>query len=198
VIFRLWLTGEVVGEVNRYIIGVGSAGINILNHLSQSKILGADLIAIDTDLQKLHHSKADCSLYLGEEKHRVHELVNNTIGLLTSAYRQASVIYLLAGFGGKTATAAVPILAREAKKRGVTVHLLAVEPMLFEGQAKSGDALTIIDELKGELDSVVRLSNEDMSNLFSDDKPLVKGFSQANEVFARIISEAESVDFSVH
>jgi len=44
----------------------------------------------------------------------------------------------------------------------------------------------------------VRLSNEDMSNLFSDDKPLVKGFSQANEVFARIISEAESVDFSVH
>ena len=70
--------------------------------------------------------------------------------------------------------------------------------MLFEGQAKSGDALTIIDELKGELDSVVRLSNEDMSNLFSDDKPLVKGFSQANEVFARIISEAESVDFSVH
>jgi len=67
-----------------------------------------------------------------------------------------------------------------------------------EGKAKREASSSVLGELREELDTVLSLSNENMSNLFSDDKPLVKGFSQANEVFARIISEAESVDFRVH
>jgi ABC-type uncharacterized transport system fused permease/ATPase subunit len=51
------------------------------------------------------------------------------------------------------------------------------------GITKFDASWVVLDSLKGELGSVVPLSNENLSRLFSDNKQLA-------EVFARIISEA--------
>ena len=180
------------------VIGVGCAGINAVNHMVDSSLSGIDTIAIDSDLQKLHSSKADCSIFIGDQKDSVNALIQDSLDQLLVAYQQATTLIVLVGLGGKTGTVIAPVIAREAKRRGVVVHLFAIEPFEVEGKAKREASSSVLTELREELDTVLSLSNENMSNLFSDDKPLVEGFSQANEVFARIISEAESVDFRVH
>ena len=40
------------------VVGVGGSGCNAINHMIESKIKGVEFMAVNTDAQDLHHSKA--------------------------------------------------------------------------------------------------------------------------------------------
>ena len=40
------------------VVGVGGSGKNAVNHMIESRLEGVEFIAVNTDTQDLHHSKA--------------------------------------------------------------------------------------------------------------------------------------------
>ena len=48
------------------VIGVGGSGANAINHMIDSKITGVEFIAVNTDTQDLHHSKATKKIHIGK------------------------------------------------------------------------------------------------------------------------------------
>lgn len=172
------------------VVGVGCAGINTVDFLVQSGVRSADTIVIDTDLQTLHRSKADCALFIGDQKDQVESLVQQSLDQIQSAYQQADTLIVLTGMGGKTGTVVAPLLAKTAKERGKVVHLFAIEPFAIEGQAKTDLSTGVLDSLRGNLDSVESLSNEDLLSSFSGDQKLVDAFAEVNEVLAELMKRA--------
>ena len=174
-------------------IGVGCAGINTLNHIIGSGLMhDMDSVAIDTDLQKIHSSTADCSIFIGDQKDRIAELVCNAMGQLVLAFRHAENVVVFAGLGGKTGTIAAPMISMEAKRAGAVVHFVAIEPFLVEGRPKLNFSLDTLNQLKGKLDSVVSLSNEDLSKAFSPDDEFANSLSVGHEVLSRVVAALKS------
>src|ERR1700722_10360768 len=48
------------------VIGVGGSGCNAVNHMVDSSLQGVDFIAINTDAQDLHKSKARKKIHIGK------------------------------------------------------------------------------------------------------------------------------------
>src|SRR3989344_6155572 len=48
------------------VVGVGGSGNSAINRMIQSKIRGVEFIAINTDVQALHYSKAAVKLHIGK------------------------------------------------------------------------------------------------------------------------------------
>jgi len=49
------------------VVGVGGAGGAAINRMVESGITGVDFVAINTDAQALHHSKASQKVHIGKE-----------------------------------------------------------------------------------------------------------------------------------
>jgi len=48
------------------VIGNGGSGNNAIDHMINAKVQGVDFIAINTDAQALHHSKAKKKIHIGK------------------------------------------------------------------------------------------------------------------------------------
>jgi len=129
----------------------GCAGITAVNNMVDSSLSDIDTVAIDSDLQKLHSSKADCSIFIGDEKGRIAELMEQAIGDLQQVYQHADTVVLLVGLGGKTGAIAAPLLARSVKDAGKAVHLFAIKPFELEGRAKHEKSMRVLQQLEDQL-----------------------------------------------
>ena len=59
--------GEIESTASIKVIGVGGAGGSALNRMRDAGLAGVEFIAMNTDAQALHNSKADVKVHLGHE-----------------------------------------------------------------------------------------------------------------------------------
>ena len=72
----------------------------------------------------------------------------------------SQVVIILAAIGGKTGSAAAPVIAEIAKEMGILTVCVAITPFSFEGKNKMEQAKGVISVLKDEADSVIVMSNQ--------------------------------------
>src|SRR6266436_9650535 len=64
------MTKQVHSEVESFarirVIGVGGSGGNAVNHMVSTHVQGVDFIAVNTDAQDLHKSKAKRKIHIGK------------------------------------------------------------------------------------------------------------------------------------
>ena len=58
---------EVESTASIKVIGVGGAGGSAVNRMREAGLAGVEFIAMNTDAQALHNSKADRKVYLGKD-----------------------------------------------------------------------------------------------------------------------------------
>ena len=58
---------EVESTASIKVIGVGGAGGSAVNRMREAGLTGVEFIAMNTDAQALHNSKADVKVHLGHE-----------------------------------------------------------------------------------------------------------------------------------
>src|SRR3989338_3588317 len=106
-------------------IGVGGAGNNTINTLTEMGIRGASTIAVNTDAKHLLMTKADKKVLIGKSltkgigaggypevgKNAAIESKNDFRDLL----RDTDLVFVTCGLGGGTGTGALPVLAKFAK-----------------------------------------------------------------------------------
>ena len=152
------------------IMGVGTAGNNIINRIISNGFEKADFWAVNTDVKALEISKAPNKLRIGIETagdlgcgsdpKKGAESANESKVAIKKAFENAKIIFIIAGFGGGTGTGATPIIAKIAKETKVPVIPIVTIPFSFEGKKRQDIALNGIEKLKEQIQDIIVIKDE--------------------------------------
>ncbi|HRH21994.1 MAG TPA: cell division protein FtsZ, partial [bacterium] len=125
------------------VVGVGGSGGSALNRMIECGIKGVDFIAINTDVQALHYSKATKKIHIGKTITRgLGAGMNPELGRqaaeeaqneIREALKDANMVFITCGMGGGTGTGASPIVAEMARDLGALTVAVVTKPFSFEG-----------------------------------------------------------------
>ena len=96
------------------------------------------------------------------------------------------MIFITAGMGGGTGTGASPVIAREAKSRGILTIGIVTLPFLWEGTKQIDKALDGLEALAREVDTLLIINNQRLLEIYPD-MPLLGGFRRADETLSTAV-----------
>jgi cell division protein FtsZ len=174
------------------VFGVGGAGGNAVNNMVASKLEGVEFLVANTDAQALVHSKAEHRLQLGSEltqglgagsRPDVGEAAaEESADDIKRALESSHMVFITAGMGGGTGTGAAPVIAKLAREMGVLTVGVVTKPFSFEGQRRMRIAEEGIDKLKGFVDTLIVIPNQNLFRIANEKTTFAKAFEQADEV----------------
>ena len=172
------------------VVGVGGAGGNAVNHMVESGIEGVQMICANTDEQALDTNLAELKITLGTG-------ISNGLGAggkpevgrdaalddlerIKTLLEGSDMVFVAAGMGGGTGTGAAPIVARAAKEVGALAVAIVTKPMALEFKDDLAEAG--IKELRSEVDSLITIPNQKLSEVYGGDCTMLEAFGHANDV----------------
>ncbi|WP_017471805.1 cell division protein FtsZ [Amphibacillus jilinensis] len=174
------------------VIGVGGGGNNAVNRMIEHGVQGVEFIAVNTDAQALNLSKAEVKIQLGTKLTRgLGAGANPEVGRkaaeeskeqLEEALQGADMIFVTAGMGGGTGTGAAPVIAQVAKEIGALTVGVVTRPFMFEGRKRSTQAVTGIDGLKENVDTLIVIPNDRLLEIIDKNTPMLEAFREADNV----------------
>jgi len=156
--------------VNIKVIGVGGGGGNAVNRMVENGVQGVEFVSINTDMQALNYSQATTKIQIGEKLTKgLGAGANPEIGRkaaeeskdqIAAALANTNMVFITAGMGGGTGTGAAPVVAQIARELGILTVGVVTRPFAFEGKKRLEQALSGIEELNKNVDSLVIIPNE--------------------------------------
>ena len=177
---------------NIKVVGVGGGGNNAVNRMASSDFVNVEFIAINTDAQALHHSKASDKVHIGMEATRGlgagadpnvgKTAAEESIEELKSSLKGADMVFITCGLGGGTGTGAAPVVAQVAKELGALTVGVVTKPFSFEGQQRGKKAQTGYETLAKNVDTLITIPNDRILSIIDRKTPLTDAFSVVDEV----------------
>jgi cell division protein FtsZ len=174
------------------VIGVGGAGGAAINRMVEAGIENVDFIAINTDAQALHHSKAVKKIHIGKEATRgLGSGSDPAVGQLAAeeskdeirqAMEGADMVFVTIGAGGGTGSGAGHVVAQIGKDMGLLVVGFATKPFAFEGEKRRKNAELAIEKLRNAVDTLIIIPNDRLLQTIDRDTPLTEAFKVADDV----------------
>nr|WP_207750669.1 cell division protein FtsZ [Anaeromonas gelatinilytica] len=174
------------------VVGVGGGGNNAVNRMIEEGVKGVNFIAINTDRQALHSSKADTKIQIGEKLTRgLGAGANPDIGKkaaeenrneIQEALEGADMVFITAGMGGGTGTGAAPVVAEVAKELEILTVGVVTKPFMFEGGKRTIHANKGIEDLKTRVDTLVTIPNDRLLQIVEKKTSIVAAFKIADDV----------------
>ncbi len=174
------------------VVGVGGAGSAAVNRMIEAGITGVEFVAVNTDAQALHHSKAETKIHIGKDTTRgLGAGADPTVGQtaaeesleeIRQAIKGADMIFVTIGAGGGTGSGAGHIVARAAKDEGVLVVGIATKPFAFEGEKRRRNAEIAIENLGQHVDTLITIPNDRLLQTIDRSTPLLEAFKVADDV----------------
>ena len=161
------------------VVGVGGAGGNAVQHMSNKGVSGVEFIAANTDAQALAASSAHNVIQIGPSglgagmRPEVgRQLAEQSRSRIEDALRGAHMVFIAAGMGGGTGTGAAPIVAEVAKSMGALTVAVVSKPFSYEGQKCMDVAESGLEELTKHVDSLIVILNEKLEDIYEDESML--------------------------
>jgi len=179
------------------VIGVGGSGSNAISRMIACKIHGVDFVAINTDAQDLHHTKAPERVHIGknltkglgagmnpeigrqaaeENRDEIHEVVKGS-----------DMVFVTCGFGGGTGTGSAPIIAEAAKDSGALTVGVVTKPFSFEGLQRARIAEQGLNQLKERVDTLITIPNDKLLSVIDNKTSLLNAFSVVDDVLRQAV-----------
>ncbi|RUT78150.1 cell division protein FtsZ [Ancylomarina longa] len=176
------------------VIGVGGGGGNAVNYMYQKGIKDVDFVICNTDAQALENSMVPVKIQLGESltegrgagnkpERGEQSAIENLEDINELLAENTKMVFITAGMGGGTGTGAAPVIAKAAKDLGVLTVGIVTIPFRFEGRQRLKQAFEGINRLKENVDSLLVINNEKLSEIYGDLK-LSSAFSKADDVLS--------------
>ncbi|MEK7542158.1 MAG: cell division protein FtsZ [Patescibacteria group bacterium] len=179
------------------VVGIGGAGGNAIDRMMQCKMKGIDLIAVNTDVQDLKKIRATQKIRIGQESTRgLGAGMNPELGKraalesreeLSEALKGADMVFLTAGLGGGTGGGAIPVLAQIARSQGALTIVVVTRPFSFEGSWRTRLAERALSELKGKVDTLLVIPNDQILKLADQDMSVLAAFWKADEILRQAV-----------
>jgi cell division protein FtsZ len=174
------------------VVGVGGAGGAAINRMAEAGVSGVDFIAINTDAQALHHSKAHQKIHIGSETTRGlgagadpevgERSALESIDEIKAAVDGADMVFVTFGAGGGTGSGAGHVVAKLAHETGALVVGFATKPFAFEGEKRRRNADNAIDKLRNQVDTLITIPNDKLLQTIDRRTPLLEAFKVADDV----------------
>jgi cell division protein FtsZ len=174
------------------VVGVGGAGGAAINRMVDAGIDGVEFIAINTDAQALHHSRASVKIHIGKDETRGlgagadplvgQKAAEESADEIRSALQGADMVFITIGAGGGTGSGAGHVVAKVAKELGILVVGFATKPFMFEGEKRRKNAEIAIDNLRNSVDTLIIIPNDKLLQTIDCNTPLMEAFKVADDV----------------
>lgn len=174
------------------VVGVGGSGNNAISRMIESKIKGVEFVAINTDAQALHHSKASEKVHIGKNLTKgLGAGMNPEIGRqaaeenrdeIQEVLKGADMVFVTCGLGGGTGTGAAPIVAETAKELGALTVAVVTKPFAFEGAQRRAIGEEGLDNLKDRVDSLITIPNDKLLSIIDRKTTLISAFRIVDDV----------------
>ena len=174
------------------VAGIGGAGGAAVNRMKEAGLTGVQFIAMNTDAQALHHSKADVKIHLGHtttnglgagaDPKVGEEAANESRDEIRDALQGADMVFVTIGAGGGTGTGAAYVVAEIARELGILVVGVATKPFSFEGEKRRQNAEWGIAQLGKNVDTLITIPNDRLLQTIDRRTPLLETFKIADDV----------------
>lgn len=174
------------------VVGVGGAGGSAVNRMKDAGLSGVQFIAINTDAQALHNSKADVKIHIGRETTRgLGAGADPMVGQASAeesrdeiekAIEGADMVFVTMGAGGGTGSGASHVVASIARDLGILVVGVATKPFSFEGEKRRSNAEWAIAQLGRQVDTLITIPNDRLLQTIDRRTPLLETFKIADDV----------------
>jgi cell division protein FtsZ len=174
------------------VVGVGGSGGNVISRMIDSKIKGVEFVAINTDAQALHHSKAAEKIHIGKNLTKgLGAGMNPEIGRqaaeenrdeIQEVLKGADMVFVACGLGGGTGTGAAPIVAETAKELGALTIGVVTKPFAFEGAQRRSIAAEGLESLRERVDSLITIPNDRLLSIIDKKTSLINAFRIVDDV----------------
>lgn len=174
------------------VVGVGGAGGAAINRMVDAGVEGVEFIAVNTDAQALHHSKASKKIHIGKDATRGlgagadptvgEKAAQESIEEIKQALQGADMVFVTIGAGGGTGSGAGHIVAKVAKEQDALVVGFATKPFAFEGEKRRRNADAAIENLRSVVDTLIIIPNDRLLQTIDRQTPLMEAFKVADDV----------------
>jgi cell division protein FtsZ len=174
------------------VVGVGGAGGAAINRMVEAGIEGVEFIAVNTDAQALHHSKANIKIHIGKDTTRGlgaganpsigEQAAKESLDEIKKSIEGADMVFVTIGAGGGTGSGAGHIVAKIARDMGILVVGFATKPFAFEGEKRKRNAELAIDNLRSSVDTLITIPNDRLLQTIDRNTPLIEAFKVADDV----------------
>lgn len=174
------------------VVGVGGAGGSAVNRMKDAGLNGVQFIAMNTDAQALHNSKADIKIHLGHNTTNglgagadpaVGEAAaRESIDEIRESLEGADMVFVTIGAGGGTGSGAGHVVAEVARDLGILTVGVATKPFSFEGEKRRINAEWAIAQLGRQVDTLISIPNDRLLQTIDRRTPLLETFKIADDV----------------
>ena len=191
------MTNEAESSAKIVVIGVGGAGNNAVNRMVDESIGGVEFVGINTDKQALTLCKAPTVLQIGEKvtkglgagaKPEVgQKAAEESADEIKKLVEGADMVFVTCGMGGGTGTGAAPVVASLAKEAGCLTVGVVTKPFRFEAKQRMTNALSGIDRLKQNVDTLIVIPNDKLLEIVDRRTTMPEALKKADEVLQEAV-----------
>lgn len=175
------------------VIGVGGGGGNAVANMYCEGLHDVRFLVCNTDQKALESSAVPDRLQLGPglgaggDPETGRALAEGDLEAIDDIFDEdTKMVFITAGMGGGTGTGASPIIAREAKSRGLLTVAIVTIPFLFELQRQVDKALDGVERLAKEVDAILVINNERLREIYPD-LTVINAFKKADETLTKAV-----------
>jgi len=178
------------------VLGVGGAGCNCVNRITENGIKSARTIAINTDGKHLNMVRAHQKFLAGRTITRglgaggdlniARKCAESDREALKREIGENELVFLCAGMGGGTGSGMSPTIAQIAREQGAIVVAMVTYPFALE-RVRIKKAQEALGELVKVCDTVVVIDNNRLAK-FAPNLPINKAFELADSITTRAVT----------
>ncbi len=176
-----------------YVVGTGGSGSNTINRLSEIKVEGATLVAMNTDAAHLVRTRSERKVLLGKRTTKGlgagsdskvgEEAALESKDEIKHIFSNSQLVFVTCGLGGGTGTGSISTIAHEAKEAGALTVAIVTLPFSSEGVARMRSALSGLDKIRKIADTTIVIRNDKLLKV-APDLPLNMAFRISDEILA--------------
>ena len=191
------------------VIGVGGGGNNAVNQMIVSDVDGVEYILVNTEKGILERANTNgCkTLQIGKEVAQGlgaganpevgEKAARESIDDIDKILDGTDLLFVTAGMGGGTGTGAIPVIAEEAKKKGIMTIGIVTKPFAFEGKLRSVRANLGIDKLKPNVNALIVISNDKLLQNTETNVSILNAFKMTDDILRQGIQSITDIINSV-
>jgi len=174
------------------VVGIGGSGGAAIDRMISAEIRGVDFVAVNTDAQALHHSKASHKLHIGKTTTRgLGAGMDPELGRKAAEENQddihdmmkgSDMVFITCGLGGGTGTGAAPLIADIARDVNALTVGVVTKPFSFEGAQLKSIADSGLGELADKVDTIITIPNDRILQIIDKKTSLLEAFATVDEV----------------
>ena len=181
------------------VIGVGGGGNNAVISMMNSEIKNVEYILVNTEkgiLERANTNKCKVlqigkiltrGLGAGANPEIGEKAAQEDIEAIDAMLEDTDLVFLTAGLGGGTGTGAIPVIAEQAKKKGILTVGVVTKPFTFEGKLRGVKATVGLERLKPNVNALIVISNDQLMENTEANISILNAFKMTDDILRQAI-----------